>query len=92
MLQVRVNVPAPAFVSRPAPALVAPENVVDVSLPPVVRPAVIVTAPSPASEPMVSANATLSVAPDDTVTAVAFGSTSLAPRVSVPPLTDVLPE
>ena len=91
MLPVRVNVPDPAFVSRPAPALVVPANVVVEPLPPVVSPAVIVTEPSPVSDPMVSAFATFSVAPNDTVTAVVFGNTSLAPMVNVPLLTVVVP-
>ena len=91
MLPVRVNVPDPAFVSRPAPALVVPANVVVEPLPPVVSPAVIVTEPSPVSDPMVSAFATFSVAPDDTVTADVFGNTSLAPMVNVPLLTVVVP-
>ena len=91
MLPVRVNVPDPAFVSRPAPVLVVPAKVVVELLPPVVSPAVIVTEPLPVSDPMVSAFATFSVAPNDTVTAVAFGNTSLAPIVKVPLLTAVVP-
>ena len=90
-MPVSVNVPDPAFVSRPAPALVVPANVVEVSLPPVVSPAVMVTEPLPVSEPMVSASATLSVAPVSTDTAVEFGNTSLTPMVRVPPLTVVVP-
>ena len=87
-----VSVPVPFFVMPPIPPAV-PVNEVEVLSPPAMSvPAPSKRFPAPASEPTVSVRSfRSSVAPEEMVTALAFGSVSVAPRRSVPALIVVVP-
>ena len=87
-----VSVPVPFFVMPPLPPAV-PVNEVEVLSPPAMSvPAPRRRLPAPASEPTVSVRSFMSsVAPAETVTALAFGSVSVAPSRSVPALIVVAP-
>ena len=87
-----VNVPAPVLASAPVAPLMMPLTVVDV-LSPVVRvwPALIWTAPAPASEPMVSELTTCSAPPPSTTTAPVSAIAAPLSSRNVPPFTRVSP-
>ena len=82
----------PVFTSEPVPAI-TPEKALLVLAPPVVNAAEPrVTAPAPASDPIVCAwLASANVAPLATVTAVVDGSALATPACSVPAATLVAP-
>jgi hypothetical protein len=88
----KVNVPEPAFVNRPASALVVPLNSVLELSPPPVRSALKMIEPAPAIEPTVSACEFKSkVAPVAMLTAVESDSTPAPPSFNVPPEIVVAP-
>src|SRR5438270_10711635 len=90
------GVPVPVIVKVPVPTLVipvaviGPENVVDVLLPPVVNVNAPFSAPAPARLPIVSFAASRSVAPDATVVADE-SPMPVGPTTKVPAFTFVAP-